>query len=88
MADEELHADAEGRLVDSEGVEHVPDDVRRNLWFRLILWTGLAFCLFSTGALIASGVRGNWGFFWGAVAENIIAWLALIALWAGLVWKD
>lgn len=88
MADEELTEDAEGRLFDKDGVEHVPDDDRRSPWFRLILWVGFAFCLFSTGALIASGVRGNWGFFWGALSENIFAWVALICLCKGLIWKD
>jgi hypothetical protein len=88
MADEGLTEDAEGRLMDKDGVEHIPSDVRRNPWFRAALWAGLAWCLFSLGALIAPGVRGDWGFFWGAVFDNVIAWVALLCAWAGVVFKS
>lgn len=88
MADQELTEDDEGRVFDKDGIEHIPEDVRRNPWFRVALWVGLAWCLFSTGALVKSGVDADWGFFWGAVAENVVSWLALISAWAGLVWKD
>lgn len=87
MADE-LTEDAEGRLTDKDGVEHIPDSIRRVWWFRAILWAGLAWCLLSTMGLVYSGVTGKWWDFLGALGDCVISWLALLCAATGIVWED
>jgi hypothetical protein len=85
MADEEYIEDAEGRLFDKDGVEHIPADVRRNPWFRVGLVAGLAWCLLSTAALIGAGVQGHWTAFFLVLSENVLSWFAELCLWAGIM---
>ena len=65
MADEGLAEDAEGRLMDKDGVEHIPSDVRRNPWFAGPV-AGLAWYLLWLGALIASRRERRLGFLLGS----------------------
>jgi len=85
---EELAEDAQGRLIDKQGVEHIPEDIRRNPLLRAALWVGLAWCLLSTAALITWGVEGDWHDFLGAIADTVISWPALLCAWQGIVWKN
>jgi hypothetical protein len=71
-----------------DGPERIPEDVRRNPWFRAALWAGLVWVLFVTTGDVIAGLKGSWLLFACAMFVDAVSLLALAVTASGYVWKD
>jgi hypothetical protein len=80
--------DATAAPAAHDGPERIPEDVRRNPWFRAALWVGLVWVLFVTTGDVIAGLKGNWFLFACAMFVDAVSLLALAVTASGYVWKD